>query len=55
MMNAIVLVVDRLGAGYLGPYGNTWLETPHWNRLAARSALFEWALTDAVDLPTVYR
>jgi len=55
MTNAVVLVIDRLGAGYLGPYGNTWIETPNCNRLAARSALFEWALTDAVDLPTVYR
>lgn len=55
MTNAIVFVVDRLGAGYLGPYGNTWIETPHSNRLAARAALFEWALTDTLDLPTVYR
>ena len=22
------LVLDRLGAGYLGPYGNTWIDTP---------------------------
>jgi arylsulfatase A-like enzyme len=55
MANAVVMVVDRLGAGYLGPYGNTWIETPSCNRLAAHSALFEWALTDAVDLRTVYR
>ena len=55
MDNAIVIVVDRLGAGYLGPYGNTWIETPSCNRLAARSVLFEFALADAVDLPTVYR
>ncbi len=55
MDNAIVIVVDRLGAGYLGPYGNTWIETPSCNRLAARSVLFEFALADAVDLATVYR
>jgi arylsulfatase A-like enzyme len=55
MTNAIVFVVDRLGAGYLGPYGNTWIETPNCNRLAAQSALFEWALTDTLDLSTVYR
>lgn len=55
MDNAIVIVVDRLGAGYLGPYGNTWIETPNCNRLAARSVLVEFALADAVDLPTVYR
>ena len=55
MANAVVMVVDRLGASYLGPYGNTWIETPSCNRLAAQSTLFEWALTDAVDLRTVYR
>jgi len=55
MDNAIVIVVDRLGAGYLGPYGNTWIETPNCNRLAAQSVLYEFALADAVDLPTVYR
>ena len=55
MTNAVVIVVDRLGAGYLGPYGNTWIETPNCNRLAARSVLFETALADAVDLRTVYR
>jgi len=55
MDNAIVIVVDRLGAGYLGPYGNTWIETPSCNRLAAQSVLFDFALADAVDLPTVYR
>ena len=27
-MNAICLVVDRLHAGYLGAYGNAWIDTP---------------------------
>ena len=31
--------IDRLGAGWLGPYGNTWLDTPNFNRLAAQSLL----------------
>lgn len=53
--NAIVVVIDRLGAGFLGPYGNTWLDTPHWNRLAAESFLCEFALTDSPRLPVVYR
>jgi hypothetical protein len=47
---AVVLVIDRLGAGWLGPYGNTWLDTPSINRLAAESALFETALSDSPDL-----
>jgi arylsulfatase A-like enzyme len=55
MKSVVVVVIDRLGAGHLGPYGNTWIETPHWNRLAARSMLAEFALTDSVDLPRVYR
>ena len=48
--SAIILVVDRLGAGHLGPYGNTWVETPALNRLAAESVLFELAITDSPQL-----
>jgi arylsulfatase A-like enzyme len=55
MKNAIVLVIDRLNASFLGPYGNTWVETPCFNRLAAESALFEFALSDSPHLPTIYR
>jgi arylsulfatase A-like enzyme len=51
----IVAVIDRLGAGWLGPYGNTWLDTPIFNRLAARSALIETAIADSPDLATIYR
>ncbi|HEX5103672.1 MAG TPA: sulfatase-like hydrolase/transferase [Pirellulaceae bacterium] len=53
--SAIVLVVDRLGAGHLGPYGNTWLDTPHFNRLAARSLVCETVLADSPDLAAAYR
>jgi arylsulfatase A-like enzyme len=55
MKSAIVVVIDRLGAGFLGPYGNTWLDTPHFNRLASQSLLCESALTDSPELPQVYR
>ena len=55
MKNALVLVFDRLGSAYLGPYGNTWVETPEWNRLAARSQLAETALIDTPDLALLYR
>ena len=54
MPNALVLVFDRLGSGYLGPYGNTWIETPAWNLLASRSMLVETALSDSVELPSLY-
>lgn len=51
----IVIVVDRLGCGWLGPYGNTWVETPALNRLATESALHEFAISDSHDLAAVYR
>src|SRR5437764_1450607 len=48
--SAVVLVIDRLGAGWLGPYGNTWLDTPNFNRLAARSVLCETVIADTAYL-----
>ena len=53
--SAVVVVVDRLGAGWLGPYGNTWIETPGFNRLASQSLLFETALSDSAELSSYYR
>jgi arylsulfatase A-like enzyme len=52
---AVVLAIDRLGVGWLGPYGNTWLDTPNFNRLAAQSVLFETALADSPDLNAACR
>jgi len=54
-LNAICLVIDRLHAGYLGAYGNTWIETPAFDRLAAESFLFEQALIDTPRLDLLYR
>ncbi len=53
--SAIVLVIDRLGAGWLSPYGNTWLDGPNFNRLAARSLLCETVIADSPDLDKSYR
>jgi hypothetical protein len=53
--SAVVFVVDRLGAGFVGPYGNTWIDTPHLNRLASQSLVCETVLADAPDLATAYR
>lgn len=53
--SAIVLVIDRLGAAYLGPYGNTWLETAGFNRLASESLVCEQMLAASPDLATTYR
>ena len=49
-MNIIVLVVDRLHSGFLGCYGNAWVATPHFNRLAAESFVFDQAFIDHPDL-----
>ena len=54
-MNAICLVIDRLHAGYLGCYGNSWVVTPEFNRLAAESFLFDQAIIDAPELASLYR
>src|SRR3954468_2411615 len=53
--SAVVVVIDRLGAGWIGPYGNTWLDTPNFNRLAARSVLCETVIADSPDLGGAYR
>src|SRR5262245_12077594 len=53
--HVVVVVIDRLGAGWRGPYGNTWLETPHFNRLAATALLCETAVADSPDLAAAYR
>jgi arylsulfatase A-like enzyme len=40
-MNVIVVVSNGLHLGFLGAYGNAWIETPHLDRLAAQGVLFE--------------
>lgn len=54
-MNAICLVFDRLHTGYLGSYGNTWIETPAMDRLASRSMAFDQMLIDSPQLEQLYR
>ncbi|MFH1922902.1 MAG: sulfatase-like hydrolase/transferase [Planctomycetota bacterium] len=49
-MNAVILVVDRLHAGYVGAYGNTWIETPSLDRLAAQSVVFDQCLIESPRL-----
>src|SRR5690242_9353462 len=53
--SVVVLAIDRLGAAWLGPYGNTWLDTPNFNQLAVRSTLFEMAIAATPDLAEAYR
>ena len=52
-MNAIVLVVDRLHAGYVGACGNTWIETPSMDRLAFESTVFDQCLIDNPRLDVI--
>jgi arylsulfatase A-like enzyme len=40
-MNAIVIVLRGCPAGWLGAYGNEWVATPHLDRLAAESVVFD--------------
>ncbi|MGD9127105.1 MAG: sulfatase-like hydrolase/transferase [Planctomycetia bacterium] len=54
-MNILVLVLDRLHAGYLGAYGNAWVETPALDRLAAESFVFDQALSFSPELASYYR
>ena len=54
-MNAIVLAVDRLHQGYVGAYGNSWIETPAIDRLASESLVFDHCLADAPQLDRLCR
>lgn len=54
-MNAIVVVVDRLHAGHVGAYGNTWIETPALDRLASEGFVFDQFLIDSPSLKSLYR
>ena len=54
-MNAVCFVFDRLHAGYVGAYGNSWINTPALDRLAGRSFLFDQAVIDTPDLDRLYR
>lgn len=53
-MNAIIVAVDRLHAGYLGCYGNAWVLTPEFNRLAAEGFVFDQCLIDSPQLAEIY-
>jgi arylsulfatase A-like enzyme len=52
-MNAIVLTFDRLPINFLACYGNNWIETPNFDRLAAHSATFHQHFAESLWLDTV--
>ncbi len=47
-MQAIVVTFDRLATRLVGCYGNEWIETPNFDRLAATSTVFDNHFTDSV-------
>jgi arylsulfatase A-like enzyme len=51
----IVVVVDRLHAGMLGAYGNTWINSTHFDELASQSFLFDQAFIQSPNLDAIYR
>src|SRR5579864_9398559 len=44
--NILVLHVNGLHLGYLGCYGNDWVETPNLDRLAAEGIVFDQHIAD---------
>ncbi len=40
-MNVIVVACNGLHLGFLGAYGNGWIETPHLDRLASEGVVFD--------------
>jgi Sulfatase len=53
--NQITLIVDRLHAGMVGAYGNSWIHTTSLDQLASQSFLFDAALVDCPRLDSLYR
>jgi arylsulfatase A-like enzyme len=52
-MNVITVVCNSLHLGFLGPYGNGWIETPHLDRLAAEGVVFDHHFAENLTtLPT---
>jgi arylsulfatase A-like enzyme len=48
-MKALVIVLDGLYCGYLGCYGNEWIQTPNLDRVAAQSVVFDQHHADYPD------
>lgn len=48
--NILVLNIAGLRAEFLGPYGNDWIDTPSFNRLAVRGFTFDHCLAGSPQL-----
>ncbi len=47
--NVLVLNIEGLRAEFLGPYGNDWIDTPHFNHLAVQGFVFDHCLVGGID------
>jgi len=48
-MKALVLILDSLPLGFLGCYGNDWIDTPALDRVAAEGVVFDRHYSDHPD------
>jgi arylsulfatase A-like enzyme len=48
-MRAIVFILRRCPAAWLGAYGNAWVATPNLDRLAAEAVVFDRHISDCPD------
>ena len=48
-MKAIVFILRGCPVNALGAYGNEWIGTPHLDRLAAESVVFDRHISDCPD------
>src|SRR5262245_60985566 len=46
---AVVVTFDRLHSGFLGCYGNDWIETPNLDRLATEAVVFDQHFCENLD------
>ena len=50
-MNIVVVVIDSLRKDHVGAYGNGWIKTPHLDRFARESVIYQYAFSES--LPTL--
>ena len=53
--NLICLWTDRLHIGHLGAYGNSWVQTPSFDTLAAESVLFDRYFISSLEMAPLCR
>lgn len=49
MRRAVVISFDHLHLGYVGCYGNDWIETPNLDRLASQAVVFDQHFSENID------